>query len=373
MSRRPFVLTRAFQTTVARRVTVLLLGCALVPMGALAWLTLRRTTHELDLQARAQMHREVKAIAMNGVEQLALLSDKLRLLGVDVLSGAVPADAARTVFGDAPIPLAFETADDGFQPIRGTWQRPTLTSEQDGASRADGYAPDSGALSDVPGARAAGGDRGPRPARHRPWPHRSAGALEPGRDLLPASSTLCVFGGHVLLSCSREVSRGVIAALSALPADQAGTIADDRDALEVQTWTVPLGYAYGSEPLTLTMLRSRATVRAPLQPFVRDFWLVLSLAMLVVTLLSVAQVRRSLKPLDQLMTATGRLARRQFDTRLDITTRDEFEDLGEAINDMAAELKRQFDALEALNQGTLAALARAMTPSPRGRPDIRSV
>src|SRR6266545_3109541 len=132
MGSTPLVLTRVFQTTVARRVTLLLLGCALVPLGALAWLTLRRTTHELDAQARAQLHHDIKAVAINGVERLDIQSDKLRLLGVAILSGRPAPFAVRDLFGDSAIPLAFETAGGTFQSLRGALRRPMLTLEQAG-------------------------------------------------------------------------------------------------------------------------------------------------------------------------------------------------------------------------------------------------
>jgi putative nucleotidyltransferase with HDIG domain len=360
VSETPLFRTRAFHTNVARRVTMLLLCCALVPLGALAWMTLHRTTHELDVQARAQMHHDVKAIAMNGVDQLAVVSDKLRLFGLTVLSGATPVDAARTIFGDDQMPLAFENSDGEFKTIRGELRRPVLKPDQIAHLDRTGTLLTTDHSPNAPGhiLLVSVATQGKRATAFCAIDRRTLWNLDD--DLLPASSTLCVFRGQRLLACSHDVSSTLIPSIIALPANDGGTINDDLDVFEAQTWRVPLGYSYGSEPLMLAMIRSQAAVRAPLQRFVRDFWLVLALAMLIVTLLSVAQVRRSLKPLDQLVTGTGRLARRDFDTRIDINTRDEFQELGDAINGLATELKRQFEALDAFNLGTLAALARAI-------------
>jgi putative nucleotidyltransferase with HDIG domain len=358
---RPLVLTRVFHTTVARRITLLLLGCALVPLGALAWLTLRRTTHELDVQAREHLHHDVKAAAINGVERLAIQSDKLRLLGEAILSGRAAPFVVRDLFGDSSIALAFEAAGGAFQPLRGAVTRPMLTLEQAThlartgtliiTEQRPGSAPRHVLLVRTAVERRTG-------VAFSAIDQRALWDLDD--DLLPPSSALCVFDGHTALVCSSGVTPRVITAIAALPSNSAGTVTDDQGTALVQTWTVPLGYAYGAEPWVLAITRAQATVRAPLERFVRDFWLVVLLSLLVVTLVSVGQVRRSLRPLDQLMTATERLARRDFDTWIDVKTGDEFQDLGDAINALAADLKRQFDALEAFNLGTLAALARAI-------------
>jgi putative nucleotidyltransferase with HDIG domain len=62
-------------------------------------------------------------------------------------------------------------------------------------------------------------------------------------------------------------------------------------------------------------------------------------------LLSSYAIRKSLVPLDRLTEATRRIAGRDFSTRVDVTSGDEFEDLADAFNNMSDRLRRQFKTL----------------------------
>lgn len=108
------------------------------------------------------------------------------------------------------------------------------------------------------------------------------------------------------------------------------------------------------------LMRPGAIVFAPVATFVRNFILMGLLLGAVVTLVSVAQVRRNLRPLDALIAATARLSRRDFDTRVSVSSHDEFETLATAFNSLSETLKQQFAEVEAFSLGLLAALVRAI-------------
>jgi diguanylate cyclase (GGDEF)-like protein len=71
-------------------------------------------------------------------------------------------------------------------------------------------------------------------------------------------------------------------------------------------------------------------------------------ALVIVVLVSSIQIRRSLVPLDELLKGTRRIAARDFETRVRIRSRDEFGELAESFNRMTDSLRAQFKALEAL-------------------------
>jgi diguanylate cyclase (GGDEF)-like protein len=64
-----------------------------------------------------------------------------------------------------------------------------------------------------------------------------------------------------------------------------------------------------------------------------------------VLLLSTSQIRRSLVPLESLRDGTHKIANREFDSRVDVKSGDEFEELADSFNTMAFRLGRQFTVL----------------------------
>ncbi|AWN16757.1 bifunctional diguanylate cyclase/phosphodiesterase [Salinisphaera sp. LB1] len=81
------------------------------------------------------------------------------------------------------------------------------------------------------------------------------------------------------------------------------------------------------------------------------YWLlplVLLLSLLFAGLVGLMQIRRISQPLRKLRAGVQAIARGEFDSRVRIQSRDEFEELGESVNGMARRLGAQFHTLEAL-------------------------
>jgi signal transduction histidine kinase len=74
---------------------------------------------------------------------------------------------------------------------------------------------------------------------------------------------------------------------------------------------------------------------APLMRFTTSFLLVFLLAIWIVLLLRLIQIRRNLVPLAKLQQATRRISLAQFQTRVTITSGDEFEELASSFNSIA--------------------------------------
>jgi response regulator RpfG family c-di-GMP phosphodiesterase/HAMP domain-containing protein len=94
----------------------------------------------------------------------------------------------------------------------------------------------------------------------------------------------------------------------------------------------------------------KAHVLAPMSKFKKIFPLVVLLSLWVVVLLSINQIRRNLIPLERLQEGTKRIAGRDFDTRVTVTSGDEFQELAESFNAMATRLGKQFNALTTMNE-----------------------
>ena len=70
----------------------------------------------------------------------------------------------------------------------------------------------------------------------------------------------------------------------------------------------------------------------------------------VVLLLGIRQIRGSLVPLEELKRGTRRIAGQDFDTRVNVTSGDEFEELGTSFNAMADRLGKQFRTMEIMDE-----------------------
>lgn len=357
------LLDRTLHSKVARRMALLFIGCAVVPLAGLTLLTISTTTTHLEEEAWARLHHEVKASAMGALERLSLLEGTLRVVGA-AIDGAPSASTPPAVerlgetLGAATPALAYFPTHGPGRPIRGQLPLPPLDDADRRQLLAAGrllvtLPPPSEARHvllvrvDVPG----GGGIAAAAVNHR-------ALFELDADQLPPYSELCVVQGVRELACSAGAPSEVVRQLTSTTPDR--VVETEAGAFFVSVWTIPLKASYGAEPWTAIMISPEATVLGPLRLFVRDFWLVLTISILIVALVAISQVRRQLGPVALLAQATRRMALRDFDRPVQVWTGDEFEELGRSFNALAAELKRQFADLEAFNLGTLAALARAI-------------
>ena len=101
--------------------------------------------------------------------------------------------------------------------------------------------------------------------------------------------------------------------------------------------------------------RKETTALAALNSLNNPSLAVISLFALLATMFSVTHVSRTLAPLKELIAGTARLRNREFSTRVNIVSDDEFGDLAASFNAMAGRLGRQFDVMT-----TLSAIDRAI-------------
>jgi putative nucleotidyltransferase with HDIG domain len=96
---------------------------------------------------------------------------------------------------------------------------------------------------------------------------------------------------------------------------------------------------------TLITSESKAHIYSPMTSFKKTFFLIILLSLWIVIFLSFNQIKRSLIPLEKLKAGAQRIAKRDFNARVIITSRDEFADVAKTFNSMAYRLGRQFRTL----------------------------
>jgi len=112
----------------------------------------------------------------------------------------------------------------------------------------------------------------------------------------------------------------------------------------------PLTALYGVPHWTVSVGKRQDDVFAPVQGFLRQFALVVVFTIGVVGLLSLVQVRRELVPLSHLRDSARRLADHDFESPIAIASGDEFQEVGQAFDQMRRTLRQSFHTLESRSE-----------------------
>jgi putative nucleotidyltransferase with HDIG domain len=115
-------------------------------------------------------------------------------------------------------------------------------------------------------------------------------------------------------------------------------------------WNLPLEGSFSARHWTIVSSEAKPNVTAPLARFRISFLLVFLLALWVVLLLSLVQIRRTLVPLAKLKEGTLGISLGHFQTRVKVDSGDEFGELAESFNSMASRIEKQMNSLKAVNE-----------------------
>jgi signal transduction histidine kinase/HAMP domain-containing protein/ActR/RegA family two-component response regulator len=339
--------TRVFASTVARRTFTLFVLCALLPVCGLAILAFWQVTSELNEQSQRRLQQSSKAVAIILFNRL-LAAERALEAAADRADGPVTREARRPFKG-----LSLTTGDGTDRPLFGAVAPPSFSPAQRAHLSAGKTV-----LSAEPG-----GDGRARLIvsraldRARPEHGILHGSVDPAdfwtvedETALPAGSKLIVLDetGRVLFS-SFDSTLTLPKAVTRYAGERvAGHFEWDNgtDEYIATHWSLFLLSSFSTPKWTIVLNQAKADVFAPIASFKRTFFLVVLLTVWMVLLLSVRQIRRGLTPLERLQEGTRRLAQGDLDTRVEVTSHDEFQDLAASFNRMAGQLGRQFKALE---------------------------
>jgi len=343
------------RSKVARRIVFFLVLAALIPIAATALLSLEQVRTLLVEQGHARLAQTGDAYAASLYERLLAVEQRAtemsaRLGNDGVLEDADPQSLRRQFKAIATV--------DGLERTLPILGEPDVAPYLD-AAQASQLAVGGFALASVPVSRGAARValvRALDPAR--PRDARVIAEINPAylwgdRAALPAMTGLCVLGERgAALFCSDEADAAAAAALAARSRDAAS----GRFAFEAAGGTrladfraLILPSRFGARSWTVVATRPESDVLAPIAAFKSLFLPVTGLALLVAVLLGIAQVRRTLVPLEKLIEGTHRTGDREFSARVDVRSDDEFGELASSFNAMAARLGSQFTSLMTLS------------------------
>jgi HD-GYP domain-containing protein (c-di-GMP phosphodiesterase class II)/HAMP domain-containing protein len=300
---RSWVVGRFLSSRVARRIFFLMLVSALVPILSFAVLAFRQVTMQLESDATARLEQEAKQLGMSVLERLLLLEATFAV----------------------------------HEPALGAGELPAFFRERFRAIELG----EPGGLGAADRAHVAAGGSLLRVSPH--GSHVTLLRMHEGRLLVAEIEPGFLFVPEALrtgvdLHVHAE-GRPVFSAVGAEPGELK----------QIGAWDLFLQPQFRGETWTIEMAEPRTALLAPLRQFQTVFPLVTLLSLLAVCLSTLVLVRRSLVPIDRLQEATRRLAARDFSARVGLRTGDEFEELADSFDAMAANLEHHISVVETVS------------------------
>jgi putative nucleotidyltransferase with HDIG domain len=350
--------TTFLHSKLARRIFWLFVLCALIPISVLAAVSLRNVTAQLEEQSRRQLHQMSRDEAMAIYERLNFLEADLRLVGVSV-RGSLGSE--RRSFAGSPGGLSsnlvsrFEGLElifpGGNQKLFGkNRQRIGFTPKEEEFLHSG-----KSVLSAVDC-----GEREPcvflshRVNAEQPNQGTLVAEIQTpylwDADSLPGDINVCVLdpAGQALF-CSA-------APPTSFPTKVTHTFSGEfewsRNGQEflANYWNLPLESSFLATHWTIVTSEAKPDVLAPLARFKKSFLLVFLLALWIVLLLSLVQIRRNLIPLGKLKEGTRRISLGDFQSRVTVTSGDEFSELADSFNSMSSRIERQLNSFKVINE-----------------------
>ncbi len=326
----------SFRSKVARRLFLLFLLSALLPIGVLALLAWLRVGDELRLAGEERLRTAARDAAFSIMERATFLASVAR---DEAWSGAgSPWVAPARPVHAKDLPAAIEDAVLG-----------ELATGLIGGVFVPSWATDGTAAIDLVFAGPKDGElwaRGVEP-QYFVWGSFEPG-LETGRELLVVDSA------RRTVYATSAVLPGAV--LDALRAERWGhtVFAGGSDPLSIGHFRLPARYG----DLRILVTEPRRNQVAALRQFRTQVVIVCGIALFGSLLASTNQIRRRLAPLAALGEGTRALAAGRLDTRVTITSDDEFAHLGADFNSMAQSLQHQFRLVGSLGEIGQAVLSR---------------
>ena len=351
--------TTFLHSKIARRIFWLFVLCALIPITALALISLHNVSVQLKEENHQRLHQAAREEAMVIAGRLGFIEADVKLIALGIRAQSAESlppsltnrHAPSTDLGNRIRGLDLVMPGETRRHLLGeTHSAFDLSPDEQAFLRGD-----KSVLNTVPCdskapciylSRAVDADD----------PHKGilVAEINPSSlwdlESLPLDSDTCIFDqrGQTLFCSTQGPSSFPPQATSSF----SGEFESQKDQQEfvADYWNLPLKASFFVPHWTIVSSRAKWQVLAPLALFKASFIFVYLLAIWVVLLLSLIQIRRNLVPLGKLKEGTGQLSRGDFRTRVIVRSGDEFEELASSFNFMADRIEKQLTSLKVFNE-----------------------
>jgi putative nucleotidyltransferase with HDIG domain len=355
--------TTFLRSRVARRIFVLFICCALLPIGALAILSFSQVEKKLNELGQRRLNHANKAVSMAILERLVVLGDGMKMVASKYRTDsshilAPPAAEFGEHLKESFKCLAIITGKGEVIPLFGHIQNiPKLTPKQNQHIRSGGTLVSIECYPDLTleifmatALDSKNHGRGLLLGRLDPaylW-------VTSAENLLLPMTELCILdqSNHVLFSSFPGPVSFPEQAMLQMSRSALGEFewVHEKKKYIAEYRSISLQGSLLTPKWTVILSESKSNALAPAANFKKIFLLVFLLSLWVVLFLSIVQIRRSLIPLEKLQQGTRRIAKQDFNSPVTIKSGDEFEELATSFNTMASRLGKQFNALTTMGE-----------------------
>jgi len=359
---------KSFRTKVARRIFMLFMICAILPVSALAWISFSHVKKQLNEQSQKRLCQESKSLAVSVYERLLFIRAEMKIVASDFQSHFENSIPTRLeALGENLIErfsgLVLIT-DKGYIPIFGRIENPVELTTAEKQHINSGKAllrhqvnPDSPPLIFMCVALDP-----EHPRRGTLLGKINSSYLWEAVEGRPPLAEICVLD---------HSNNALFSSLSGLASfhDQYFTVMSRFHSGQFE-WThgnkaffasfssIFLKPNFFYPEWIVVLSESNEDVLAPMANFKKSFPALIILSLGMVFFLSMSLIRKNMGPIEALREATRMIAQGAFGHKVEIRSGDEFESLGGSFNEMSKKLKEgQTLLVQAAKMGTMGQMA----------------
>ena len=349
--------TSILTSKISRRFFILFLLCALLPMGIFVWVSYQRVSDQLYEQTNRRLRNDTKIYGMALMDRLVHMNNLLQLYSIYAYSTSDPVnlpDGLQAQLIDHFDGIALYQRDMVPFTLMGSMDREYeaeyLRPILDQLDTSTIYSETSGDLNKSISIILPFTNPGIQPRLLIGQPKTDSlwgvGAL----SVLPPMTELAVYNEQGMAMIASSASPG-----STLPPIENKSIINnylqfeytiDNERHLASGWSLFLQSYFNAQTWTVVLSESRANALRSMLEFKRIFPLVVALTLWIILFLSLFFIRRTLAPVTALRRGTELVAAKDFSSKVEIHSGDEFEQLAESFNKMTGQLNKQFNALE---------------------------
>jgi len=337
---------------VARRVTSQFLMSALIPIIAIAILSFTYVTDLLIKNSQIQLRQASKYYGFGVLDRIIFIENKLEKISTSLQSSHVKSDFYRKNFNNELSKLAYINSSGNPEMLFGGKLDLPISKKQ---------------ISEITGTQFIFKQNGTN--RASLFIVLKLGKLQingvsliaevnpnyiwGNNELLPYATNICVLKNKSeALFCSHNKANAMMVQLNKSSTDKIPANFNwqnnDNDYIAA-TWELFLKSRFNSDNWTIIASQKEDIALLPIKAFNKIFPSIIFLSLLITIFLSLSQVRRSLVPLEKLISGIRSVSNNDFSQKLLIESDDEFQELAMSFNTMTKKLSTQFNALTTLS------------------------